>query len=422
MNSSTPNTSLLHRFARRTSLLAGLVTLLAFGAAPAAAAPDYTPEHPDVSFGFIALTDCSPIVIAHEKGFFAKYGIKATVKKGASWAAIRDMLSTGDIQATHMLIGMPFASTMGLGGAPVKPMIIPWMINRNGQAITLANEFKGKVGSDPKTLKPFVDAAKAKGSPLTFAMTFPPGTHAMWMRYFLAAGGINPDADISLVTIPPAQMVANMKIGKMDGYCVGEPWGARAIADKIGYTAVTTQDMWQDHPEKVLAFTEEFAAKNPKTVKAILKAIHEASVWLDDMKNRDETCAIVSKPNYINCPKDIILGRMLGQLDYGDGRKVADGFPMHFSIRNANYPQPKFGLWWLTQFRRWGMVSGAPDYEAVVKRVMRTDLYEEAMAELGVTDRKRDDSPFTLFDGVTFDPKGDLEAYAKSFPINSLKN
>ncbi|CAM2839303.1 CmpA/NrtA family ABC transporter substrate-binding protein [Rariglobus hedericola] len=409
-------------FIATTAASLGLAALLSLAPSIAHAAPDYTPEQSEVSFGFIALTDCSPIVIAHEKGFFAKYGIKATIKKGASWAAIRDMLSSGDIQSTHMLIGMPFASTMGLGGATPKPMIIPWMLNRNGQAITLSNDFKGKVGADPKALKPFVDAAKAKGTPLTFAMTFPPGTHAMWMRYYLAAGGINPDSDVSLVTIPPPQMVANMKVGKMDGFCVGEPWNARSIADNIGYTSVTTQDMWKDHPEKVLAFTEEWATKNPKTVKAILKAIHEASVWLDDMGNRDEACTIVSKPNYINCPKNIILGRMLGQLDYGDGRKVTDEAPMHFSIRNANYPQPKFGLWWLTQFRRWGLVTGAPDYEGVVKRVMRPDIYEEAMAELGVTDRKIDNSPVTLFDGVTFDPKGDLEAYATGFPVNSLKN
>lgn len=426
-HSHTPDSFDVRPVARRTFLSTtikglGLSVLLALAPSVVSAAPDYTPEQSEVSFGFIALTDCAPIVIAYEKGYFAKYGIKATLKKGASWAAIRDMLSTGDIQATHMLIGMPLASTMGLGGATPKPMIIPWLMNRNGQAISLSNEFKGKVGADPKTLKPFVDAAKAKGNKLTFAMTYPPGTHAMWMRYFLAAGGINPDSDVSLVTIPPPQMVANMKIGKMDGFCVGEPWGARAIADKIGYTAVTTQDMWQDHPEKVLAFTEEFAAKNPKTVKAILKALHEASVWLDDTNNRDETCAIVSKPNYINCPKEIILGRMLGQLDYGDGRTTKDAFPMQFSVRNTNYPQPKFGLWWLTQFRRWGMVTGAPDYDAVVKRVMRPDIYEEAMAELGVTDRKRDDAPFTLFDGVTFDPKGNIEAYATGFPINSLKN
>src|SRR5882757_46669 len=175
------------------------------------------PEVSDLRFGMIALTDCSPIVIAHEKGLFKKYGINSTVIKGASWAAIRDSLSNGDIQATHMLLGMPIASTVGLMGAPKKPMIIPWLLNRNGQAITLANKFKGKVAEDPKALKPFVDEAKKAGTPLSFAMTFPPGTHAMWMRYYLAAGGIHPDKDVALITIPPAQMVANMKIGKMDG-------------------------------------------------------------------------------------------------------------------------------------------------------------------------------------------------------------
>src|SRR2546427_6585498 len=160
------------------------------------------PESPNVRFGMIALTDCSPIVIAHEKGFFKKYGIDSTVAKGANWAAIRDSLSSGDNQATHMLLGMPIASTMGLLGSPKKPMIIPWMLNRNGQAISLSNHFKGKVQGDPKALRPFVDKAKSLGEPLTFAMTFPPGTHAMWTRYYLRAGGINPDKDIPLVTIP----------------------------------------------------------------------------------------------------------------------------------------------------------------------------------------------------------------------------
>ncbi len=379
------------------------------------------PETPNVTFGFIALTDCSPIVIAHEKGFFKKYGINATIRKGANWAAIRDMLSTGETQATHMLIGMPIASTMGLLSAPKKPMVIPWLLNRNGQAITLKSDLKGKVGADPKALKPFVDQAKKLGEPLTFAMTFPPGTHAMWMRYYLATGGIHPDKDVNLITIPPPQMVANMKIGKMDGFCVGEPWNARAIADGIGYTSVTTQDMWKDHPEKVCAFTEEFAEKNPKTVKAVLKALHEASVWLDQMENRSELCDIISKPNYVGASKEVLLGRLLGELDYGDGRKVTDTQPMHFSLRNCNFPQEKFSLWWLTQFRRWGMTSGAPDYQGITKKVMRSDLYTEAMKEIGVVDRTADDSGFSLFDGVSFDPKGDLEAYAKGFAINSLR-
>ena len=352
---------------------------------------------------------------------FKKYGIASTVTKGANWAAIRDNLSSGNIQATHMLLGMPLASTMGLAGSPKKPMIIPWLMNRNGQAITLKTEWKGKVGADPKAIKPFVDQAIKLGEPLTFAMTFPPGTHAMWMRYYLGAGGINPDKDVSLITVPPPQMVANMKIGKMDGFCVGEPWNARAIADKIGYTSVSTQDMWKDHPEKVCAFLAEFADKNPKTVKAVLKALNEASVWLDDMNNRPEQCDLVSKPTYINCDAKTILGRLQGHYDYGDGRTKEDPNYMIFSQRNCNYPQLKYAKWVLAQYRRWGLVTGAPDYEGIAKKVMRPDIYEEAMKEIGYTHGGADNSAETLFDGATFDPAGDLEAYAKSFAVKNLK-
>jgi nitrate/nitrite transport system substrate-binding protein len=388
-------------------------------AATAAYAGD-GPEVTDLKFGIIALTDCSPIVIAHERGLFRKYGINSTVSKGASWAAIRDALSGGDIQATHMLTGMPIASTMGLGDAPKRPMVIPWMLNRNGQSISVKKDLAGKVQADPGALKPIVDAAKAGGAPMTFAMTFPPGTHAMWIRYWLAAGGIHPDRDVALITIPPAQMVANMKVGKMDGFCVGEPWNARVVAEGIGFTAINTQDIWKDHPEKVCAFTAEFADKNPKTVKAVLKALHEASVWLDDLNNRPEQCQIVSKANYINCPPELILGRLQGRYDMGDGRKTQDPNYMIFSRRNCNYPQPKYALWWLSQFRRWGMVTGTPDYQGVARRVMRPDLYEEAMKDLGYAHGGRDDSPETLFDGVTFDPK-DPDAYATSFAVHNMK-
>lgn len=378
------------------------------------------PEVADLKFGMIALADCSPIVIAHEKGFFKKYGINSTVSKGASWAAIRDSLSNGDIQATHMLIGMPIASTMGLLGSPKKPMVVPWLLNRNGQSISLKAALKGNVSDDPKALKPLVDAAKAAGTPMTFAMTFPPGTHAMWMRYYLAAGGINPDSDVALITVPPPQMVANMKIDKMDGFCVGEPWNARAIADGIGFTSLNTQDIWKDHPEKVCAFTAEFAEKNPKTVKAVLKALHEASVWLDNMENRPEQAEIVSKATYINCPKEIILGRLQGHYDMGDGRSKQDPNYMIFHDRNCNYPQLKYCKWWLTQFRRWGMVEGTPDYDGVAKQVMRPDLYEEAMKEIGYAHGGANTDPETLFDGVTFDPT-DPEKYATSFAVHSLK-
>lgn len=423
MNNATP---LTRRSILRQAGLGALLSGLPSGWVGSAYADD-SPETADIKLGIIALTDCSPIVIAHEKGLFKKFGINSTVSKGASWAAIRDSLSNGDIHATHMLIGMPMASSMGLGGAPKKPMIVPWIMNRNGQAISLSNTYKGKVADDPKALKPFVDAAKASGNPLTFAMTFPPGTHAMWMRYYLAAGGINPGdaagggADVSLITVPPPQMVANMKVGKMDGFCVGEPWNAKTIAEDIGFTSITTQAIWKDHPEKVCAFTEEFAEKNPKTVKAALKALHEASTWLDKMENRPEQANIVSAATYINCPPETILGRLEGKYLMGDGRKFKDPNYMIFSDRNCNYPQAKYAKWWLTQLRRWGFVEGAPDYEGVAKQVMRSDIYEEAMKEIGYAHAGVDTSAETLFDGVKFDPTADLEAYAASFTVKTIK-
>jgi nitrate/nitrite transport system substrate-binding protein len=377
------------------------------------------PESPKVRVGIIALTDCSSIVMAHELGLFKKYGIESTISKEASWAVIRDRLSLGENQATHMLLGIPYASTMGLQGAPVKPMIIPFYLNRNGQAITLTKDLLVKGVKTPQQLKPVALEAKSKGTPLTFAMTYPPGTHAMWTRYWLASGGINPDKDISLITIPPAQMVANMKVGKMDGFCVGEPWNARAIADGIGFTAIATQQIWRDHPEKVLAFTEEFATKNPKTVKAVMRAVLEASQWNDKLENRPRMAEVVAQPQYVNTTKETILGRMLGDYDYGDGRKEKDRYYMTFFDRQTNFPLKSHGVWWISQFRRWGFVKEVPDYKAIVDRVHRPDLFREVAKEMSVETPREDMKKETLWDGVTFDPS-DPEKYAKSFPVNSM--
>ncbi len=397
------------------SPLARLAAGLPTGWVGAAYASD-APETPNVRFGMIALTDCASIVMAHELGLFKKFGINSVISKEASWAVIRDKLTLGENHATHMLFGMPFASSMGLLGSPVKPMVIPWLLNRNGQAITLSNNLKSvKMAKD---LKPIVDKAKASNSTMTFAMTFPPGTHAMWLRYWLASGGIHPDKDISLITIPPPQMVANMKIGKMDGFCVGEPWNLRAISDNIGFTVTTTQKMWPDHPEKVCAFTEEFAEKNPKTVKAALKALHLASQHIDVMANWLSVAETISKPSYINCQKEIILDRLKGTYDYGNGTKEQDPNYMIFSSRNCNHPMKTYGYWWLSQFRRWGMVKGPQSYKQIVDKVIRPDYYLEAMKELGVTSTAKDMQPVKLFDS-TFDPK-DPEKYAKSFPIHNV--
>src|SRR6266508_2419136 len=342
------------------------------------------PETISVRFGIIALTDCSSIVMAHELGLFKKHGIESIISKEASWAVIRDRLTLGENQATHMLFGMPFASTMGLLGSPKKNLVIPFVLNRNGQAITLEKELLTKGAKTPQALKPLVEQAKKAGTPMTFAMTFPPGTHAMWTRYWLGSGGIHPDKDVTLITIPPTQMVANMKVGKMDGFCVGEPWNARAIADGIGFTVTTTQALWLNHPEKVCAFTAEFAEKNPKTVKAVLKALHQSSVFIDKLENRPEVADIVARPAYINCPKEIILGRLLGKYDHGDGSgEHADKDYMRFFERGVNFPWKSHGVWWLTQFRRWGMVKGTTDYMNIVNQVHRPDIYREVAKEIG---------------------------------------
>jgi nitrate/nitrite transport system substrate-binding protein len=377
------------------------------------------PETAKIRFGIIALTDCSSIVMAHELGLFKKYGIESIISKEASWAVIRDRLTLGENQATHMLIGMPYASTMGLLGSPQKPMIIPFYLNRNGQAITLTKTLLEKGVKTPQQLKPIALEAKSKGSPMTFAITFPPGTHAMWTRYWLGAGGINPDKDITLITIPPAQMVANMKVGKMDGFCVGEPWNARAIADGIGFTAITTQQIWKDHPEKVLAFTEEFAEKNPKTVKAILRAMLESSQHIDKLENRPHMAEVVSRPQYINTQKEIILGRMLGDYDYGDGRKEKDSNYMTFFVRNTNFPLKSHGVWWLSQFRRWGMVKEPPDYQTIVNKVHRPDIFREVAKEMSIAVPKEDMRKETLFDNVEFDPSKP-EEYAKKFTVHNI--
>jgi len=242
----------------------------------------------------------------------------------------------------------------------------------------------------------------------------------MWMRYWLASGGIHPDKDITLITIPPAQMVANMKVGKMDGFCVGEPWNARAIADGIGFTAITTQQMWQDHPEKVLGFTEEFAAKNPKTVKAVIRAVVEASQYIDKLENRPHVAEVVARPQYINTQKEAILGRMLGQYDYGDGRPAEqDKYYMTFFDRHTNFPWKSHGIWWLAQFRRWGMVKEGVDYTGLANRVHRPDVYREVAREMSLDVPQEDMRQETFFDGITFDP-AQPEEYARGFAVHNM--
>lgn len=374
----------------------------------------------ELTFGILPLSDCAPIVVAHEKGLFKKHGITSSVKKSVSWTASRDALNEGETQAAHMLFGMPIAAAVGKLGTEQTPLVVPWILSRNGQAITLGAKHCGKFGANAKDLRPLAAECRDKGRPMVFGITNAPGTHAMWLRYWLAAGGIDPDKDVALVTVPPPQMVANMRMQRMDGFCVGEPWNARASAENLGFTAILTEEIWADHPEKVLAFTEEFAEAHPNSVKAALKAIHEASVWCDDPANRTELVTLLSSPAYLDTAAPLVAERFGDVVDCGNGRIATGLRGPTFAARNANYPQAKYAVWWLAQFRRWRMLLEAPDYLGVAGRVLRPDFYEATMKELGLTPGTADHGPETLFDGKIFDPT-EPEEYAASFEISALR-
>ncbi len=377
------------------------------------------PEVNRLNFGILPLTDCAPIVVAHDKGFFEKHGIESSLTKFGSWTASRDGLLSGEAQAAHMLFGMPVAAAVGKLGAEHRPLIIPWILNRNGQAITISVRHRQLLGGGPRDLRAFAQECRDRGRPMVFAMTLQPGTHAMWLRYWLAARGINPDKDVALITIPPPMMVANMRAERLDGFCAGEPWNVRAIEEGLGFTAALSEEIWPDHPEKVLAFTEEFSEAHPNSVKATLKALHEASLWCDDEANHDELAAVLERPPYLNCPAKTIRSRLGSKIDLG-GRTLSGLRGLTFSQRDCNYPQPKFAVWWLSQFRRWSMLPSAPDYLGVAARVMRPDFYEAAMNELGVPHGRAEFTTEVLFDGRVFDP-AEPEKYAAEFEISGLK-
>ena len=283
-NKSKPSTPQNSRrdFIKKSAAGLGLAMMSGGFSSMAWAAGSDKPEKTKLTIGFIPLTDCASVVMASELGLFKKYGLDVTVSKEASWAGVRDKLTNGEIDAAHVLYGMMYGVTLGIGGQ-AKDMAILMTLNNNGQAITLSNQLKDKGVTDGASLKKLVAAEPRE---YTFAQTFPTGTHAMWLYYWLAAQGINPIKDVKTITIPPPQMVTNMKVGNMDGYCVGEPWNARAIAENIGFTAATTQEIWKDHPEKVLGTTLEFAQQNPNTCRALIMAVLEASMHIDATANR----------------------------------------------------------------------------------------------------------------------------------------
>ena len=398
----------------RRSLMAAATVAAAQAAFPAGAfAQGKGPETKTAKLGFIALTDASPLIIAKEKGFFAKHGVPdVEVLKQASWAATRDNLVLGSggggIDGAHILSPMPYLISTGAvtGGKPT-PMYLLARLNLNGQAISIGNDLKAmKVGVNAAPAKARFAELKAKGNAAKVAMTFRGGTHDLWIRYWLAAAGINPDAECDTIVIPPPQMVANMKAGTQDAFCVGEPWNDQAVGQKIGHTACMTSELWMNHPEKALGMRADWVDKNPAATQAILAAVLEAQMWCDKLENRPAMCGIVSGRQYINVANGDIQPRLMGEIDYGDGRLVKNSpHIMKFWRDNASFPFKSHDLWFLTEDIRWGVLPQATDTKALIAKVNRSDLWRAAAKRIGASGPAGDSrGKETFFDGKVFDP------------------
>jgi nitrate/nitrite transport system substrate-binding protein len=411
---------------RREALFGAVATVAAAKALfPSGAhAAGKGPEVSAAKLGFIALTDASPLIIAKEKGLFAKYGMPdVEVLKQASWAATRDNIVLGSkgggIDGAHILTPMPYQFTLGVG-ARQTPMYILARLNLNGQAISVGNDLKNvQVGLNASGAKAKFAQMKAAGNIAKVAMTYRGGTHDLWIRYWLAAAGINPDTDVSTIVIPPPQMVANMKAGTQDAFCVGEPWNGQLVSQKIGYTATTTSEMWMNHPEKALGMRADWVDKYPNAAKALIAATMEAAQWCD--KNRPAMCAISAGRQYINVPINDIVPRLQGTIDYGDGRKVTkSSHVMKFWADNANFPFKSHDAWFVTENKRWGIIDDAVNTSALVNKVNRSDLWREVAKQYGIAAPASDSRGVEkFFDGKVFDP-ANPDAYLKSQPIKKL--
>jgi nitrate/nitrite transport system substrate-binding protein len=388
------------------------------------------PEVTTAKLGFIALTDSAPLIIAKEKGFFDKYGMKnVEILKQTSWPITRDNLeagsSGGGIDGAHILSPMPYLMAMGRTKTKNKlPMYILARLNTNGQGISVANSYKdARVQLKGEGLKGALVKNKTSRKPeMKVGMTFPGGTHDLWLRYWLAANGVNPIKDVSVMPSPPPQMVSNIKAGTMEAFCAGEPWNARLVNQKLGYTALVTGELWKDHPEKAFAMRSDWVDQNPKATKALLMAILEAQQWCEKAENKEEMCKIISQPKWFDVPLADILGRIQGKIDYGDGR-TEPGYAnsMKFWADNTSYPYQSHDLWFLTENMRWGNIP--VDFvaaKALVKKVNREDLWKAAAIALKVDAAQIPTSTSrgieTFFDGMKFDPEKP-EEYLKTLKI-----
>lgn len=411
-------------------------------------------EKPQVTLGFIKLTDMAPLAIAKEKGFFEDEGLFVTLEAQSNWKNVLDRVIDEQIDGSHMLAGQPIAAAVGFGRQA--KLVTTFSMDLNGNGITVSNDVWSKMKPgiplkdgkpvhpiNASALLPVIKEYKTANKPFKMGMVFPVSTHNYQLRYWLAAGGINPgqytkdnvqgniNSDVLLSVTPPPQMPATLEAGTINGYCVGEPWNQQAVAKGIGVPVITSSDIWKNHPEKVFVMTEAFVKKNPNTAIAITKALIRAGKWLDDPKNRAEAVKILSSPAYVGADENVLKNSMTGTFEYekGDKREEPD-FNVFFKY-NATYPFYSDGIWYMTQMRRWGQITEAQSaewYASKIKEVYKPEIWTKA-AELLVKEGNLDqtDIPTTdgykaptneFIDGITYDGKKPLE-YLKNLKIGN---
>jgi nitrate/nitrite transport system ATP-binding protein len=373
-------------------------------------------EKINLDIGFIPLTDCAPLMVAKELGFFAKHGLEeVNLFREPSWKAILEGVASKRLDAAQMVAGMPLAMTLGFNNQDPLPMVISLVLSRNGNAITLDKDIYDQ---GVRSLEEFADFVKQPSDrSRTLGIVHPTSMHNLMLRYWLASGGIDPDQDVNLAVIPPAQMVSNLLANNIDGYCVGEPWNSRAVNEGLGVVMATDLDIWAGHPEKVLGVREDWVNQYPQTHLALVKAVMEACEYCDDRRNREEIVDLLSKPEYVGSAPEHIRPGFIDAYSYGKGEVPRSLLRFNqFYVDSSNYPQQIESLWILTQLARWGITPFPKNWVEVLQRTHRLDVYREAAQELDFPITEPDRHPFALFDEIIFNPDDPL-AYLKQFEI-----
>jgi nitrate/nitrite transport system ATP-binding protein len=375
-------------------------------------------EKVNLEIGFVPLTDCAPLIVAKEKGLFAKHGLEeVTLSREPSWTAIAEGIASGRLDAAQMVAGMPLSMTLGFGeqNRPL-PIVTALILSRNGNAITLSKKFWDQGVRTLADLKAAL--AQTPDQRHTLGMVNPSSMHNLMLRYWLASAGIDPDRDVDLTVIPPPQMVANLSTGSIDGYCVGEPWNSRAVQEGLGYVIATDLEIWPSHPEKVLGVREDWTAKHPETHNALVKALLEACDYCDNRRNREGILKLLGKPEYLGAAATYARPGFIDPYDRGTGEVLEDVWQYNrFHVDQSNCPGRVEGLWILTQLARWGISPFPRNWIEILERVRRVDLYGRAARELGLPDTEPNRSAFNLFDGKVFNPDDPI-GYLHSFEIS----